>query len=115
MNPNSYEMTPSDIKIIHTGFGTKKGSTVKSWKRRWFVLLSNGSLRYFSDKFAPDEKGRMEINKSTDIIISPSNQGEIPVQIINKTRTLMINFCNIAEAEEWAEKLNFVKDNLPAQ
>ena len=60
----------------------------------------------------PDEKGRMIINSSTDFIISPSNQGEIPVQIINKSRTLMINFTNLQEAQEWIEKLNYVKQNL---
>lgn len=58
-------MSDADLYIVHTGFGTKQGSTVKNWKKRWFVLLSNGKLRYFVDKGQSTEQGHVNILKDT--------------------------------------------------
>ena len=63
---------PSDVSIVNTGWGTKQGGNIKNWKKRWFVLLSNGCLRYFVDKLACDEQGHIDILKHTVPSISNS-------------------------------------------
>lgn len=37
------------------------GNTVKSWKRRWFVLKTNGYLYYYEDKSSKLEKGKVDV------------------------------------------------------
>lgn len=58
-------MDLSDPSVIYTGWGVKQGGNVKTWKKRWFVLLSNGLLRYFIDKLSNEEQGSIEIKKET--------------------------------------------------
>eukprot|EP00037_Helgoeca_nana_P033004 m.416279 g.416279 ORF g.416279 m.416279 type:complete len:207 (+) comp29908_c0_seq1:263-883(+) len=36
-----------DPRILHTGFLVKQGKIFRNWKNRWFVLYSDGKLRYF--------------------------------------------------------------------
>jgi hypothetical protein len=51
--------------ILRTGWATKEGQHVKNWKRRWFVLLQTGVIRYFTDKLAFEPKGEIVITPST--------------------------------------------------
>ena len=37
------------------------GKTVKSWKKRWFVLKANGFLYYYTDPSCKNEKGHIDI------------------------------------------------------
>lgn len=39
-----------DVKQIQAGYIVKEGSKVKSWKKRWFIFNSDGSLSYYSDR-----------------------------------------------------------------
>eukprot|EP00035_Acanthoeca_spectabilis_P008250 m.151033 g.151033 ORF g.151033 m.151033 type:complete len:201 (-) comp14280_c0_seq4:3511-4113(-) len=39
---------PGGSSVVLAGFMTKRGKVVKSWKRRFMVLLSNGKLLYFT-------------------------------------------------------------------
>ena len=34
---------------------------MKNWKRRWFVLKSNGYLYYYEDKNSTTEKGKIDV------------------------------------------------------
>jgi hypothetical protein len=56
-------------RIVHLGWAVKQGGNVKNWKKRWFVLLSNGTLRYFTDKMTIAEKGHIDIQKETVVIL----------------------------------------------
>lgn len=99
-------------KIIKTGWGIKQGSKVKNWKRRWFVLLDNGQLRYFEDKNSFQEKGHYSINKQTTFTLSCASSEGIPIQIVNSKRTLHINFQTSNEATSWIDGLSTVKSYL---
>jgi len=105
-------MSTSFPNIIHTGWGVKRGSTVKNWKRRWFVLLSNGLLRYFTDKLAIEEQGHVIIDAQTNIFTSPAITEGNPVQIVNKKRLFLVTFPTHDEAEKWKDILNALKSDL---
>ena len=93
------------IRIAYSGWAMKLGARVKNWKRRWFVLLSNGTLRYFEDKTSFQEKGRIQIDKGTTISIAPATAEGIPVQIINAKRTFIMTLPTREEAEQWSNKI----------
>ncbi len=48
---------------------TNAGKSVKSWKRRWFVLKANGYLYYYEDKSATSkqEKGKIDTVDATKV------------------------------------------------
>ena len=94
------------IRISFSGWAVKLGARVKNWKRRWFVLLSNGTLRYFEDKNAFQEKGHIKLDHSTSVSIAPATSEGIPIQIINAKRTFIMTFPTREEAEQWSKKIN---------
>jgi hypothetical protein len=53
-----------------TFWGVKEGARVKNWKRRWFVLLSTGELRYFEDPDAVEEVGHAQIQSTSVSFLS---------------------------------------------
>lgn len=101
-----------NIKIVFTGWGVKKGSNVKNWKRRWFVLLSDGNLRYFTDKLSYEEQGSVLVEQNTNIFTAPSISEGYPVQVVTKKRTLTIAFTTSEEANKWKDVLNNLKLQL---
>lgn len=62
------------VGIIHMGWGVKIGKNVKNLKRRWFVLLSTGELKYFVDKMAITAQGQVQINYDTVYLFSNTRQ-----------------------------------------
>lgn len=45
------------------------GKSVKSWKKRWFVLKSNGYLYYYENKSCKQEKGKIDIVDASKIAV----------------------------------------------
>ena len=45
------------------------GQSVRSWKKRWFVLKSNGFLYYYTDPQCKTEKGRIDLINSSRVDI----------------------------------------------
>lgn len=43
------------------------GKSIKSWKRRWFVLKSNGYLYYYENKASSTEKGKIDVMAATRV------------------------------------------------
>eukprot|EP00035_Acanthoeca_spectabilis_P038636 m.54907 g.54907 ORF g.54907 m.54907 type:complete len:209 (-) comp9225_c0_seq2:1153-1779(-) len=54
------------VRILHTGFLVKQGKIFKNWKNRWFVLYSDGKLRYF--KKHPGGSGVPEVGTQAGTI-----------------------------------------------
>ena len=99
-------------KIVHVGWADKEGQKIKNWKRRWFVLVNDGTLRYFENKSSFAEKGHVTIDKNTSISIRPSSSQGTPVSIINPNRNFLMSLSNKTEAEEWIQILQNVKNSL---
>jgi hypothetical protein len=64
--------------IIRTGWAKKEGKRVKNLKKRWFVLVGTGVIRYFSDKLAFEPKGEIVITPSTVCFLSQSRPSHLP-------------------------------------
>lgn len=43
------------------------GKSVKNWKRRWFVLKSNGFLYYYENSSLKCEKGKLDVIDATKV------------------------------------------------
>ncbi|EMD48483.1 PH domain containing protein [Entamoeba histolytica KU27] len=50
---------------LFEGWGKKQGGSVKTWKKRWFVLKDN-RLWYFASKTAEEAKGFIELPPGTE-------------------------------------------------
>jgi hypothetical protein len=53
------------IEIRLTFWANKEGATIKTWKKRWFVLLSDGRIRYFDAEDSTTQRG--------EIVFAPGN------------------------------------------
>lgn len=51
---------------LFEGWGKKQGGSVKTWKKRWFVLKPD-RLWYFASRTATDAKGYIELPPGTEI------------------------------------------------
>jgi hypothetical protein len=55
------------LKTYHKGWLEKKGSLIKNWKKRWFVL-SFDKLEYFVEEDQKSKKGDIAINATSKIL-----------------------------------------------
>eukprot|EP00029_Vermamoeba_vermiformis_P006300 TRINITY_DN2431_c0_g1_i1.p1 TRINITY_DN2431_c0_g1~~TRINITY_DN2431_c0_g1_i1.p1 ORF type:complete len:655 (+),score=165.37 TRINITY_DN2431_c0_g1_i1:48-2012(+) len=62
------EKRQSTFVIEYSGYLTKRGDTVKSWKKRWFVLKDN-RLAYYAKKEDQQPKGSIPLG-GTDVKVS---------------------------------------------
>lgn len=67
---------PSEDQIISSGVAMlayqcttpcPAGKSVKSWKRRWFILKQNGYLYYYTDSSAKIEKGKIDVVEAANV------------------------------------------------
>jgi len=104
------EKKGTSISIVKEGFLTKQGNTVKSWKRRWFVLKttqSTASLYYFRNRGDPLAAGFIDMVSSavrkTNIATRPNS-----FEIITPSRIYSCVADNSQEMNTWINKLKEV-------
>jgi len=101
----------TDEVVIRAGFMTKEGMTVKSWRRRWFVLTSDG-LAYY-----PDQKSKASIKKLPlwSIVGVKHNKDRQEVNLIElmtSARSFFVCANSEEDLEEWLFAFNYALDNL---
>jgi hypothetical protein len=107
------------MEDIKAGYMTKCGNKVKSWKKRWFVLKSNGFLYYFTDPKCKTEKGRIDVVNLKKIgLYSPDGGVKLPdPNQCHRTFVLVASdrpytcICDSdMECKEWMRVLSKAKD-----
>jgi hypothetical protein len=68
------------VQVVKEGYMIKKGGFVRNWKRRWFVLVSDGKLSYYSTRGAYIDgvrpKGTIDVTGVTEIKeLTQTNKG----------------------------------------
>lgn len=78
---------------------------VKSWKRRWFVLASNGELSYFAERKAQRPLDRLRV----DSVAAAPNAGKVNCLAIRSDRRQLLFCADSAEDyDAWLKILSAV-------
>jgi hypothetical protein len=106
------EKRQSSFVVEYSGYLTKRGDTVKSWKKRWFVLKDN-RLAYYAKKEDPQPKGSIplggtEVKISTDDTVQRVKGGSSPAmfEIATPGRVFYIESDTVDDMEKWTSVLN---------
>ena len=102
---NTYEIPETDV--IRIGYMLKKGELVKSWKRRLFLLRTNGAIHYYSEKERPKPRGSIDLTSITDVRVTtdPSNSVNTLELLDLKKRIWCIHFDTEKEMLDWQEQI----------
>lgn len=99
--------------IIHQGWLYKEGGSVKSWKKRWFVLKKN-KLSYYTDTDCKDLKGSIALSVAT-VKEAPkfeSKSKKVPderyswfFEIVVSKRVYLISASSESERNKWIDAI----------
>lgn len=96
-----------------SGYVFKMGSVVKSWRRRWLKLYSNGDVAYFKKKSEGAEISRIALTRETEIKSIDAKAG-YPTQFAfclhakPDTRVYIFTCDNDEERQAWIEQMEKV-------
>lgn len=103
--------TTQEGRVLHQGYGTKQGGAIKSWKRRWFVLMSTGNLSYYTSEDLKIKKGELNMRECSKVIEIPNKK--FCIELYFSTRTLKIVYEENEDGKLWLNILkDFVEDNF---
>jgi len=88
------------------GWATKQGGFIKTWKKRWFVLIKDVLHYYVGPGKA--EKGKIRITPQCDVKTAPECKKQPAMKIITPSRTYLIVTENIDQAKEWVKMIGDV-------
>lgn len=98
------------MALVLEGWLEKKGSFVKSWKRRWFVLTED-KLQYFVEETQNTLKGGVDILASSEVLSRDGSTHEFKFGVQTGTKILEIS----ADCEEtrllWMDTLHKTINN----
>lgn len=85
--------------MIKSGWATKQGGLIKTWKKRWFVLEKD-SLIYFT-KEQGEEQGRIPIGSTCVVSPAPDCKKQPAFKIVTSERTFFIVTDTQKECSDW--------------
>lgn len=96
-----------------TGWLVKEGGSIKTWKKRWFVL-KEGVLSYFKKQGDTEPAGSIDMTTSSGVK-SGSDKGKHKVifEIVTPSRTYAFSCETEDERKEWMEALLSCKKEQP--
>eukprot|EP00727_Mastigamoeba_balamuthi_P014477 m51a1_g9654 hypothetical protein (206) ;mRNA; f:1192652-1193515 len=99
----------SSVKPVDKeGWCTKQGGSVKTWKKRWFVLSGN-RLYYFKSKTDAEERGYIELagtSRVKDVSGSVKNHSWLfSIEALSKkgARTFLVSPGSLQEVSDWVD------------
>jgi len=89
------------------GFLTKQGGSIKTWKRRWFVLKGS-TLFYFKTKQDTEETGRIELGADSTVADEPKKKKNCfsVTPSLDAKRTFYMVPDRPSETQEWINAIN---------
>ena len=98
----------SDSSVLKEGWATKQGGFIKTWHRRWFVLIGK-TLEYSKQPGVPAQ-GKILLDDVTEIGIALNCKKGPALQLVTPERTYFMVFDTSDEVQEWIEVLNKAKN-----
>jgi hypothetical protein len=112
--PKSLEEVPSGVKInsksIKEGYLSKLGNGVKSWKRRFFILVP-GTLDYYKSAYDKKSAGSIPIIQDSTIISLIKLQFTFAIVPAPGHRKYIITAASEAEMQSWLDILQSLIKN----
>merc|ERR1712137_552271 len=87
------------------GFLTKQGGSIKTWKRRWFVLKGD-TIYYFKTQKDPEQTGEIKLEKTTTCTTEGKKKGKVYFAVNTPNRKYMIHADTEESANQWVERIN---------
>lgn len=98
--------SPRKESLEKSGYLTKLGGKLKTWKRRWFVL-KNGALRYYKSQGDTARKPRGQITLD-DVCRVTRSEGAATFEIATGKRSFYLSAESTSTMEEWVKVLQCV-------
>eukprot|EP00727_Mastigamoeba_balamuthi_P005181 m51a1_g14661 putative pleckstrin homology domain-containing protein 1-like (292) ;mRNA; r:13200-15564 len=102
----------SDGDVLFTGYLTKLGERMKSWKRRFFILTTS-TLLYYIDSTKITPKGKITITEISGVKLTTlaGKEDKFAFEVITKRRVFVFLADKEAERTRWIDE--FRKLHLP--
>lgn len=94
-----------------TGWLTKQGANMKTWKRRYFVLTDK-DIYYFKTTTATDMTGIINLTKDSVIKKETAPGKPFLMSVGTTNRTFLIKAADDAELNSWIKHINAVLEKL---
>ncbi|KAK3274921.1 hypothetical protein CYMTET_16923 [Cymbomonas tetramitiformis] len=93
--------------IAKQGYLVKQGAFIKSWKKRLFILLQEGTLYYFKDDKSTNALGRIALGPKTTI--TSTTEAKYPtISLHTPNRTYFLRCQDEATMREWEMAISLV-------
>jgi hypothetical protein len=98
----------------HEGWMTKQGGSVKSWKRRWFILKGNTLYYFKASRPETEMQGSIELTPTSFVKPQPKHgkQQAFAVGSQNQKRIFFMYADQDSESVSWMKSINAAIDRL---
>lgn len=95
------------------GFLTKQGGSIKTWKKRWFVL-KNDTVYYFKNQKDPEQTGEIKLEATTVCQSEPglNKKKRYYFSIGTPGRVFLMYSDSEETTQQWVKKLSAAIDNV---
>jgi len=89
-----------------SGFATKRGGSVKTWKIRWFTLKGH-ELKYYEEPAADKPLATLDLKNCKKVYSDSTQEKEHCIAMEFKERTYFVYFTSINEKNEWMNAIQW--------
>ncbi|GKT27920.1 hypothetical protein ADUPG1_007196 [Aduncisulcus paluster] len=102
--------------VVKSGYIIKQGGTIKSWKQRFMILTSCGTIRYFESPSSLAPKNGFDIRDINDVELVESGVGHGPGLILHMDkRAFKIKTFSAEDASKWHKAFVAVKESITSK
>lgn len=90
------------------GYLSKRKSKMTAWKKRFFCVINNNTLCYYTDDKLNKKKGEIPFSTIKNIEIEKNKKEDSKINIITDKRTFFLKAETGEEARKWVIYLNYM-------